>query len=57
MTAWITQDRRRFKQRTVKIGLRQNGFDQIEEGLSVGELVVSKGAVFLDNLAAIGAAE
>jgi cobalt-zinc-cadmium efflux system membrane fusion protein len=57
MTAWITQDRRRFKQRTVKIGLRQNGFDQIEQGLSVGELIISKGAVFLDNLAAIGAAE
>lgn len=57
MTAWTTLDRRHFKQKTIKIGLRQQGFDQIEEGLSVGDLIVSKGAVFLDNLAAISAAE
>jgi membrane fusion protein, heavy metal efflux system len=33
MTAWVTADRRRFTRRTVKIGLRDEGYRQILEGL------------------------
>jgi len=51
MSVWVTKDRRHFSRRTVKLGLQQDGFDQIIEGLQAGELVVSKGAVFLSNMA------
>lgn len=50
MTAWVTDDRRKFKQRTVRAGLRQDGFVQILDGLEPGELVVTRGAIFLSNL-------
>jgi membrane fusion protein, heavy metal efflux system len=50
MTVWITEDRHHFTKRTVRIGLQRNGYDQIVEGVRPGELVVTKGAVFLDNL-------
>lgn len=55
MTAWVTTDRRRFEKRTVKTGLRQDGWVQILEGLQLGELAVSEGAVFLSNQLLIGA--
>jgi cobalt-zinc-cadmium efflux system membrane fusion protein len=55
MTVWVTTDRRRFMKRTVKVGLQQNGFDQILEGLRAGELVVIDGAVFLSNKLLLGA--
>jgi cobalt-zinc-cadmium efflux system membrane fusion protein len=51
MTVWITADRHRFSKRTVKIGLQHAGYDQILEGVWPGEQIVTKGAVFLDNLA------
>ena len=50
MTAWVTTDRHRFIQRTVKPGLRKDGWVQILEGLERGELVVTDGAVFLSNM-------
>jgi cobalt-zinc-cadmium efflux system membrane fusion protein len=50
MSIWVTSDRRHFTRRTVKIGLQQDGFDQISSGLRTGELVVTKGAVFLSNM-------
>ncbi len=50
MTAWVTVDRRRFVQRIVKTGLRSNGRVQILAGLRRGELVVTDGAIFLDNM-------
>lgn len=50
MTVWVTTDRRNFVQRIVKIGLVHNGYDQILEGLKQGELVVTDGAIFLDNM-------
>jgi membrane fusion protein, heavy metal efflux system len=50
MTVWVTTDHHRFTQRPVKIGLQHDGYDQILEGLSQGELVVNDGAVFLDNM-------
>jgi cobalt-zinc-cadmium efflux system membrane fusion protein len=50
MTVWVTDDRHHFTKRTVRIGLQRDGYDQIVEGVRLGELVVTKGAVFLDNL-------
>jgi cobalt-zinc-cadmium efflux system membrane fusion protein len=50
MTVWVTTDRRRFVQRTIKTGLRRDDRVQILDGLQSGELVVTDGAVFLSNL-------
>ena len=55
MTVWVTADRRRFVQRTVKIGEQHDGYRQILEGLQPGELVASDGAVFLSNMVTIAA--
>jgi cobalt-zinc-cadmium efflux system membrane fusion protein len=49
MTVWVTADRRRFTKRTVKVGLERDGFRQVLEGLQVGELVATEGALFLSN--------
>ena len=56
MTVWVTSDSRHFIKRTVKIGLQQDGWDQILEGLQPGETVVTDGAVFLSNVLLLGAA-
>jgi cobalt-zinc-cadmium efflux system membrane fusion protein len=53
MSVWITADRRRFTKRTVKIGLQYDGYRQILEGVQVGELVATEGAIFLSNALAI----
>lgn len=50
MTVWVTTDRHTFTKRTVKIGLQQDSFDQILDGLKPGEQVVTKGSVFLNNM-------
>jgi cobalt-zinc-cadmium efflux system membrane fusion protein len=50
MTVWVTSDRHHFTKRIVRIGLQRDGLDQIVEGVRPGELIVTKGAVFLDNL-------
>jgi len=55
MTVWITSDRRHFVKRTVKIGLQQDGWDQVLEGLQPGDTVVTDGAVFLSNILLLGA--
>jgi membrane fusion protein, heavy metal efflux system len=49
-TVWVTADRRRFVRRTVKIGQPRDGYRQILEGLQVGELVATDGAIFLSNM-------
>jgi cobalt-zinc-cadmium efflux system membrane fusion protein len=49
MTVWVTTDGRRFTQRTVKIGLQQDGFDQVLDGLKPGERIATEGALFMDN--------
>jgi membrane fusion protein, heavy metal efflux system len=49
MTVWITADRRRFVQRTVKLGQERDGYWQILEGVQVGELAATEGAIFLSN--------
>jgi cobalt-zinc-cadmium efflux system membrane fusion protein len=56
MTVWVTSDRRHFVKRTVKLGLQQDGWDQILEGLQPGETVVTDGAVFVSNVLLLGAA-
>ena len=53
MTVWVTADRRRFTKRTVKIGKQYHGYRQILEGVKVGELVATEGAIFLSNALAI----
>jgi cobalt-zinc-cadmium efflux system membrane fusion protein len=50
MTAWVTTDRRRFEQRIIEIGLRNDDRVQVLQGLRRGELVVVDGAVFLSNM-------
>jgi len=50
MTAWVTADRHRFAQRIIETGMREDGQVEILKGLQRGELVVTDGAVFLDNM-------
>lgn len=52
-TVWVTADRRRFTRRKVKIGDEHDGYRQILDGLQVGELVATDGAIFLSNMLAI----
>jgi membrane fusion protein, heavy metal efflux system len=54
MTVWVTGDSRHFIKRTVKVGLQQDGWSQILEGLAPGETVVTDGAVFLSNKLLLG---
>jgi membrane fusion protein, heavy metal efflux system len=49
LTVWVTADRHRFTQRTVKIGESRDGYRQILEGVQAGELVATEGAIFLSN--------
>jgi len=55
MTVWVTADRRRFTKRTVKIGGLHDGYRQILEGVQVGELVATEGALFLSNTLSMAA--
>jgi membrane fusion protein, heavy metal efflux system len=54
MTVWVTTDRRRFTKRTVEVGLQQDGWSQIRDGLQPGDIVVTDGAVFLSNKLVLG---
>jgi cobalt-zinc-cadmium efflux system membrane fusion protein len=53
MTVWTTTDKRHFTRRTVKVGMDQKGFREIQDGLKQGELVVTDNAVFLSNAFAL----
>ena len=53
MTVWVTADRRHFTRRTVRIGQERDGYRQILDGVKVGELVATDGALFLSNALAI----
>jgi membrane fusion protein, heavy metal efflux system len=57
MSAWITTDGSEFTRRTVRLGLQQNGYHQILEGVQVGETAVTDGAIFLSNILAGGGAD
>ena len=50
MTVWVTTDGKRLAKRTVKLGLQQDGFSQVLEGLHAGELVATESALFLGNV-------
>jgi membrane fusion protein, heavy metal efflux system len=54
MTVWVTSDSRHFTKRTVKVGLQQDGWTQILEGLQPAEIIVTDGAVFLSNKLVLG---
>ncbi len=49
-TVWVTTDRRHFTQRVVTIGIESDGYREIVSGLRPGELIVTKGALILDNI-------
>ena len=49
MTVWVTTDRHIFYKRIVKLGLQQDGYHQIIDGLQPGELVAAEGALYLSN--------
>ena len=53
MSVWLTTDRKRFEKRAVKTGVQQGGMTQILEGVGLGELVVTDGALFVSNKAVI----
>jgi cobalt-zinc-cadmium efflux system membrane fusion protein len=53
MTVWVTADRRHFTRRTVRIGQERDGYRQMLDGVKVGELVATDGALFLSNALAI----
>jgi membrane fusion protein, heavy metal efflux system len=55
MTAWVTTDRRHFTRRTVKIGIRQEDWVQILDGIQPDDTIVTDGAVFLSNKLVTGA--
>jgi len=48
-TVWVETEPMLFKRRVVDIGIQQNGLTQIRSGLNIGELVVARGAIFIDN--------
>jgi membrane fusion protein, heavy metal efflux system len=50
LTAWASIDKHRFAQRIIRTGLQQDGRVQVLEGLKPGELVVTDGALYLDNV-------
>jgi cobalt-zinc-cadmium efflux system membrane fusion protein len=56
MTVWVTSDDRHFVKRTVRTGLRQDGWVQILDGLQPQDRVVTEGAVFLSNKLLLGEA-
>ncbi|MFC5488409.1 efflux RND transporter periplasmic adaptor subunit [Dokdonella soli] len=53
MTVFVTGDGRRFVRRVVKLGLQQDGMDQIIEGLSASERAAGDGALFVSNALAL----
>jgi cobalt-zinc-cadmium efflux system membrane fusion protein len=51
MSVWVVgSDPHVFTRHVVKVGLQQEGYDQILEGLSPGETVAVSGAIFLSNI-------
>jgi cobalt-zinc-cadmium efflux system membrane fusion protein len=46
---WVEEEPALFRRRAVKIGMEQEDRVQIREGLKPGELVVARGAIFVDN--------
>jgi cobalt-zinc-cadmium efflux system membrane fusion protein len=48
-TVWVQSEPEVFERRMVTLGFEQRGRVQIRSGLKAGEVVVSRGAIFVDN--------
>src|SRR5882757_6761336 len=48
-TVWVETEPMLFRRRVVDIGLQQDGLTQIRSGLALGESIVARGAIFVDN--------
>jgi cobalt-zinc-cadmium efflux system membrane fusion protein len=48
-TVWVQSEPQIFERRKVTLGLEQDGRVQIRTGLKAGEIVVGRGAIFVDN--------
>jgi cobalt-zinc-cadmium efflux system membrane fusion protein len=46
---WVEEEPDVFRRRPVTIGIEQDGRTQIRDGVKPGELVVGRGAIFVDN--------
>jgi cobalt-zinc-cadmium efflux system membrane fusion protein len=46
---WIEREPMVLQRRKVKVGMQQDGRTQIRDGLKSGDLVVSRGAIFVQN--------
>jgi cobalt-zinc-cadmium efflux system membrane fusion protein len=46
---WVEEEPMVFQRRKVKLGLEQEGRVQIRDGLKAGDLVLVRGAIFVDN--------
>jgi membrane fusion protein, heavy metal efflux system len=46
---WVEEGPDQFRRRPVKLGMEQEGLVQIQAGLAAGEMVVARGAIFVDN--------
>jgi cobalt-zinc-cadmium efflux system membrane fusion protein len=46
---WVEEEPDVFRRRPVTIGIEQDGRMQIRDGIKPGELVVGRGAIFVDN--------
>ena len=46
---WVEVEPLVFKHRAVEIGIEQSGMVQIRSGLKAGEMIVARGAIFVDN--------
>jgi cobalt-zinc-cadmium efflux system membrane fusion protein len=50
-SVWVAQQEQGFAQRTVTVGLEQEGYAQVLSGLQSGEYVAAEGSLFLSNAA------
>ena len=48
-TVWVEREPMLFIRRKIEIGMEQDGRVQVRSGLKVGEQVVARGAIFVDN--------
>jgi membrane fusion protein, heavy metal efflux system len=46
---WVESDQRLFRSRNVTLGPEQDGCIQVQDGLKAGEVVIGRGAIFVDN--------
>jgi len=46
---WVQSEPQAFQLRNVKIGVQQDGCVEVQEGVTRGEVVVARGAIFVDN--------